>query len=224
MRQFLEKLPLPVEFLLVVLGAFGLLIIASLLQMFRPIAASAISDEGLQSVIRYELIVFAVLATFLYLRGWTVERIGIRITLRDTLIGLAFVLVAELIGMGALMLIEPISPRLATMIESAGSASGTLGILSVLTFVIVNPVFEETFVCGYVIAALRGHTQPWTAINLSVAIRLLYHLYQGPAAAIGIVPFGLILAYWYARSGRLWPAITAHAAANLLDLGRFVAW
>ena len=224
MRQFLQKLPLPAEFLLVVLGAFGLLITASLLQMFRPIAPAAISDEGLWSVIRYEVTVLAVLATFLHLRGWTVERIGIRITLRDTLIGLAFVLVAELIGMGALALIAPISPRLATMIENAGNASGALGIPSVLTFSIVNPIFEETFVCGYIIAALRGRSEPWTAINMSVAIRLLYHLYQGPAALIGIVPFGLILACWYARSGRLWPAITAHAAANLLDLGRFVSW
>jgi len=224
MRQFLQKLPLPVEFLLVVLGAFGLLILVSLLQMFRPIAPTAISDDGLNSVVRYEVIVLAVLATFLHLRGWTLERLGIRITLRDTLIGLALVLVAELIGMGALALIEPMSPPLAAMIENAGAASGTLGILSVLTFSIVNPIFEETFVCGYIVAALRGHSEPWTAINTSVAIRLLYHLYQGPAAAIGIVPFGLILAYWYARSGRLWPAITAHAAANLLDLGRFVAW
>jgi membrane protease YdiL (CAAX protease family) len=224
MRQFLQKLPLPVEFLLVVLGAFGLLILVSLLQMFRPTAPADVSDEGLRSLIRYEVAVLAVLLTFLHLRGWTVERIGIRITLRDTLIGLAFVLVAELIGLGALALIQPISPRLAGMIENAGNASGTLSIPSVIAFAIVNPVFEETFVCGYVIAALRGRSQPRTAINASVAIRLLYHLYQGPAAAIGIVPFGLILAYWYARSGRLWPAITAHAAANLLDLGRFVVW
>jgi membrane protease YdiL (CAAX protease family) len=224
MRQFLQKLPLPVEFLLVVIGAFGLLILVSLLQMLMPAAPTTVSDDGLASVVRYEMVVFAVLATFLHLRGWTIERLGIRITLRDTLIGLAFMLAAELIGMAALTLIQPISPRLATMIESAGSASGTLGLASVLTFSIVNPVFEETFVCGYIIAALRGRVEPWTAINTSVAIRLLYHLYQGPAAAIGIVPFGLILAYWYARSGRLWPAITAHVAANLLDLGRFVAW
>jgi membrane protease YdiL (CAAX protease family) len=162
--------------------------------------------------------------TFLHLRGWTIERIGIRITLRDTLIGLAFVVVAELIGMGALALIAPISPQLAGMIENAGSASGTLSTSTVLTFSIVNPIFEETFVCGYIIAALRGRSEPWTAINTSVAIRLLYHLYQGPAAAIGIVPFGLILAYWYARSGRLWPAIVAHAAANLVELGRIVVW
>jgi membrane protease YdiL (CAAX protease family) len=126
--------------------------------------------------------------------------------------------------MGALLLIQPISPQLAATIEAAETASGTIGFLTALTFSIVNPIFEETFVCGYIISALRERCEPWTAINISVAIRLLYHLYQGPAAAIGIVPFGLILAYWYARSGRLWPAITAHAAANLLDLGRFVVW
>ena len=224
MRQFLQRLPLPVEFVLVVLGAFGLLILASLQHMFQWNAQTAISDEGVRSVVRYELVVFIALAAFLHARGWTIERIGIRITLRDTLIGLVFVVVAELIGMGALAVIQPISPRLAGMIESADNASGTLSILTVLTFAIVNPIFEETFVCGYIIAALRGHSAPWTAINTSVAIRLLYHLYQGPAAAIGIVPFGLILAYWYARSGRLWPAIAAHAAANLIDLSRFVTW
>ena len=223
MRQFLQKLPLPAEFLLVVLGAFGLLILVSLLQMFRPVVPAAVSDEGLRSVIRYEAVVLAVLVTFLHLRGWTIERIGIHITLRDTLIGLAFVLVAEAIGMGALALIEPISPRLATMIESAGAASGTLGILSVATFSIVNPIFEETFVCGYVIAALRGRTEPWTAINVSVAIRLLYHLYQGPAAAIGIVPFGLVVGWWYARSGRLWPVIVAHGIGDFIALVGYIS-
>jgi uncharacterized protein len=224
MRQFLERLPLPVEFVLVVLGAFGLLILASLQHMSQWSAQTTISDEGVRTVVRYELVVFIALAAFLHMRGWTIERIGIRITLRDTLIGLSFVLAAELIGMGALLLMQPIAPQLASAIERAGVESGTLSLASALTFSIVNPMFEETFVCGYVIAALRGRTEPWTAINVSVAIRLLYHLYQGPAAAIGIVPFGLILAYWYARSGRLWPAITAHIAANLIDLSRFVVW
>jgi membrane protease YdiL (CAAX protease family) len=224
MRRFLQELPPPVEFVFVVLGAFGLLIVLSLLQMLQPAAPAAVSDDALRSLLGYELVVLAVLATFLRVRGWTVERLGIRITVRDTLIGLAFVLATELIGMGALLVIEPISPTLAATIEAAGSESGTLSFLSVLTFSIVNPIFEETFVCGYVISALRDRSAPWTAINVSVAIRLLYHLYQGPAAAIGIVPFGLILACWYARSGRLWPAITAHAVANLLDLSRFVAW
>jgi membrane protease YdiL (CAAX protease family) len=224
MRRFVQELPAPVEFLFVVVGAFGLPIALSLQQLIWPIAKTSVSDEGLKSLIGYELVVLLVLVSFLRLRGWTIERIGIRFTVRDTLLGLAFVLAAELIAMGALMLIKPISPQLAMSIEEAGTVSGTLSLTGVLTFSLLNPFFEETFVCGYVVSALRRDGDAWTAINASVAIRLLYHLYQGPAAAIGIVPFGLILACWYARSGRLWPAITAHAVANMLDLGRFVVW
>src|SRR5437588_685993 len=125
MRRFLQELPLPVEFIFVVLGAFGLSILVSLLQMVRPVAQAAVSDEGLHFLIGYELVVLAVLATFLRLRGWTIERFGIRITVRDTLIGLMFVFAAELIGMGALLLIQPISPKLAATIEAAGAASRT---------------------------------------------------------------------------------------------------
>ena len=223
MRRFLQELPAPVEFVFVVVAAFGLPIVVSLQHVFAPVVQATVSDDGLRSLVGYELMVLAVLATFLRLRGWTIERLGIRVTLRDTLIGLAFVLAAELIAIGTVLLIQPISPQLATSIEAASAGSGTLGLASVLTFSILNPIFEETFVCGYVISVLR-RDDGWTAINVSVAIRLLYHLYQGPAAAVGIVPFGLILACWYARSGRLWPAITAHAVANLLDLGRFVVW
>ena len=58
-------------------------------------------------------------------------------------------------------------------------------------------------------------------VHVSVAIRLLYHLYQG-AIAIGVVPFGLIFALWYRRTGRLWPVIVAHALTDFAALLHFV--
>jgi uncharacterized protein len=224
MRRFLQALPPTVEFVIVVSGAFGLLIIASLQQMIWPRPTGGLSDASLHSVIGYELVVLVVLLAFLRVRGWTLERIGIRITARDTFIGLGFVLAIELFSSGVLLALAPISPRLAASIADASAVTGTLGLTTVLIFSVVNPIFEELFVCGYVVSALRGDGDGWTAINVSVAIRLLYHLYQGPAAAIGIVPFGLILAFWYARTRRLWPALTAHAVANFVDLARFVVW
>jgi hypothetical protein len=92
MRRFLQALPPTVEFVVVVSGAFGLLIIVSLQQMIWPRPTAGLSDASLHSVIGYELIVLTVLLAFLRVRGWTLERIGIRITTRDTLIGLGFVL------------------------------------------------------------------------------------------------------------------------------------
>jgi membrane protease YdiL (CAAX protease family) len=58
---------------------------------------------------------------------------------------------------------------------------------------------------------------------ISAAIRLLYHLYQGPLAFFGIVPFGLVVAGWYARSGRLWPVIVAHAIGDFIALVGYVS-
>jgi membrane protease YdiL (CAAX protease family) len=52
---------------------------------------------------------------------------------------------------------------------------------------------------------------------MSVAIRVLYHLYQGPASA-GIIPIGFVFAYWYARTGRLWPAVIAHGLMDFFGL------
>jgi membrane protease YdiL (CAAX protease family) len=82
----------------------------------------------------------------------------------------------------------------------------------------INPLFEEVFVCGYVMTALRKEGHTWFALNASVAIRLLYHLYQGPLGVLSIIPMGLMSGYWYARTGRLWPVIVAHAAMDMLAM------
>jgi membrane protease YdiL (CAAX protease family) len=83
---------------------------------------------------------------------------------------------------------------------------------------LVNGTFEETFVCGYVITALKDRSTPWTAINISVGITLLYHLYQGPIGMMFVVLTSVSFGYWYAQTGRLWPPIVAHAVIDFLAL------
>ena len=62
----------------------------------------------------------------------------------------------------------------------------------------VNPIFEETLVCGYIVTALGSRRKSWMGIGVSAAIRLLYHLYQGPMGIIGMAPLALAFAWWYA--------------------------
>ena len=50
----------------------------------------------------------------------------------------------------------------------------------------------------------------WVAINVSVVVRLLYHLYQGPIGVLTIVPMGLLYGYLYSRTRQLWPLVVAH--------------
>jgi membrane protease YdiL (CAAX protease family) len=45
-----------------------------------------------------------------------------------------------------------------------------------------------------------------------------YHLYQGVLGALTIAPVGLLFAYWYVRSGRLWPLIVAHGLIDFIGL------
>ncbi len=125
---------------------------------------------------------------------------------------------------------------------------------TVIVASVINPFYEEIFVCGYVISVLSAHraraavalsrvtaegkvesvgieaAQPTPlavqaaslamAVNVSAVIRLSYHLYQGVAGVLAIVPLGLLFGFWFARTRQLWPLIVAHA---ILDFVAFAA-
>ena len=221
MRRYLQALSARTEFVVVIVGAFGVLIAASLVAAVRPAARGEMSDAYLASVLTYELTVMAVLLPFLRVRGWGLKRFGIRVSAIDTLAGFGLALANFLTFYLAYGLVASLWPQAALAMSMPGFLSKELSLSAVIAVSIVNPIFEELFVCGYVISALRER-DPWLGINVSVAIRLAYHLYQGALATISIVPSGLILGIWYARTGRLWPVIVAHALWDFLPLVHYV--
>ena len=89
---------------------------------------------------------------------------------------------------------------------------------TVVATALINPVFEEVFVCGYVVSSLRERLGVANAVNISAGIRVAYHLYQGPLGLLSITPFALIAAIWFARTRRLAPLIFAHALADFIGL------
>lgn len=217
MRRFLKELPTGAEFAIVIGIAFGYLILGSILLLLshRPVSAFH-TGATLIALTVYELAVLALLLPFLAVRGWTVKRLGVTPSLRDTAIGIGFFLITYVIWLTALMLIAIVSPSAAqpgTPIVQSG-----ISMASAMLIVLVNPFFEEVLVCGYVVAALKRDDNPWPAINTSVAIRLAYHLYQGPVGVINVIPMGLLAAWWFARTGRLWPVIVMHAIGDFLPL------
>jgi membrane protease YdiL (CAAX protease family) len=223
MRRWVQALPASVEFAVVVLGAFGYFIVVSLLAAVwhRPHAVP-VADAQLVELMVYELALTALLAGFLWLRGWSFARLGLRFGPVETLTGFALAGAAYLAYVAAFVLIARVWPQAAQAMRPETFGSSGISLASAVALAVVNPVFEELFVCGYVIAALEKPGDTWVGIHVSVAIRLLYHLYQGAVAAIGVVPFGLILALWYARTGRLWPVIVAHAVTDFAALLHYV--
>jgi membrane protease YdiL (CAAX protease family) len=226
MRKLIVGLPPRAEFAIVVLLAFGPFIASSFASLLMHPATRAPyhTNATLLGLLAYEAVLLVLLAAFLHARGWSAGKIGLQPTLKET-------------GIGALLFVADyalwIAIWFATVrlsVETARSMAATQVVTHALSpFIaaptaILNPLFEEIFVTGYVMTALKNDRSPWRAINASVLIRLLYHLYQGPLGVLATVPMGLIFAVWYARTGRLWPVIVAHALLDgtaLLSAMRF---
>lgn len=88
-----------------------------------------------------------------------------------------------------------------------------------LLVAIINPLYEETFVAAYNIQALH-HRGPELAIGISTAIRVSYHLCQGPSAIFPIGLFGVICGAVYWRWRTAWPLVVMHAIADAFAFAR----
>jgi membrane protease YdiL (CAAX protease family) len=219
MKEFLRALSARAEFVIVIVTAFGLSVLANVIYLFDPAAfagVSAITDESLKSLVVEELVLLALLGSFLKARGWTLERFGLSISARDTTIGLAMAILAIIVSYLLQIIAENVVPQILPERESL--IQGQLSLFTVVMVSVVNPVFEEVFVCGYLISALKEKRGTAFAINVSVGLRVAYHLYQGALSVLTIAPLGLMFAYWYVRSGRLWPVIVAHGVLDFVAL------
>ncbi|OAX54344.1 CPBP family intramembrane glutamic endopeptidase [Xanthomonas graminis] len=204
------------ELLAVVATAFGLPIYWSLSAVPAPAAEASFSAASLWGMVFYELLVLALLVPVLWCRGWTPHALGLQWQGRDIrpAIGLLVACIVACYPVQRLgtYMAEEVNPSMDAMV------AGKLSLAAVVAVSLINPIFEEMFVCAYVIRALQPNHSPAFAVNVSVAVRASYHLYQGPIGAISLVIAGLVLGWWFVRTGRLWPAIIAHGLMDLLAL------
>jgi uncharacterized protein len=218
LREVIRQLPPGVEFLVVIMWAFGMPIFTSILSLGQPQGAAVFSDAALIGTVVFELLVAAGLLWFLRVREWTLEKVGLRVDLRQTSWGVAllgaYYASTILLQLAAQLLPVDMNALIAQMPRTDGKISMEI----VFIVSVVNGIFEEVFVAGYAVTALQQARGMWTAINVSTAIRVMYHLYQGPSAFLTIVPMGLLFGYLYARTRQLWPLIVAHVLLDIVGL------
>jgi uncharacterized protein len=234
LHELIRRLPPGVEFLVVISWAFGLPIFSSILMLGTGAAAATrtggalvFDNAALLNIVTFELLQSVFLVWFLWVRGWTLEKVGLSVSWRGTWHGWLLLLGTYVVLMGLQLLADQFMPeQLRAAAQRYPTADLKVNMQLVFLASTVNGMFEEVFVAGYVITALRDARGIWTAINVSTVIRLLYHLYQGPLALITIVPVGLIFGYYYARTRQLWPLILAHVLVDIIGLsalGRMLA-
>lgn len=218
LRAVIRQLPPGVEFLVVIMWAFGLPIFSSILSLGQPQGAAVFTDAALIGTVVFELLVAAGLVWFLRVREWTLAKVGLRADLRGTLWGLALLLAYYALTVLFQLAAQALPIDSNSVIAQIPKTDGRLSMEIVFAVSVVNGVFEEVFVAGYAITALQQARGMWTAINVSTAVRVLYHLYQGPIAFLTIAPLGLLFGYVYARTRQLWPLIVAHVLLDIVGL------
>ena len=201
----------PAEFAIVIALAFGLSIVGSLAMALSYTGREIVFDDvGLWGTVGYEAIFGAIIWMILRSRGWVWSDFAVHPSKGSTLLG--GILAAGIVVFD--LVFEAVVGKVPVSLQA--------GLLSVLVVSIVNPLFEELLVLAYVVQAVRPRFGLTTAMNVSLALRLVYHLYQGPMAVIPIAFFGVVMTVVYVRMGRLWPAIVAHAILDFVALAGWV--
>ena len=178
---FLRRIPAWAEFAIAVGGAFGYFIVSSIvIASSKDLFVKTHHSSGsLFALVGIEVVITAILLPLLWVRGWTIARVGLRPSWMDLLYGIGLAVsayAAYAIVWIVFVTAAPDAARDAARISVvANGISPTAAIVTPL----INALFEELFVAGYIITALKGKHGEWTAINVSVGVRLAYHLYQG---------------------------------------------
>lgn len=94
--------------------------------------------------------------------------------------------------------------------------------LLVVYSVLIGPFAEEVFYRGMLFAALRRRLDLWPAMGISGFIFGLSHVQVTLEAtllvALIVIPFGMLLAWVYDRTGTLVAPLAAHATFNLVQV------
>ena len=163
MEQYIKSISLRAEFSIVVLAAFGGFVFGSVLSIIAPSTSVHISEAHLRFLLIYESILILALWEFLSLRGWKLQQVGMVPTVRETVIGVGLFVVAYLACAAIWLVSRRFVPGLAE--QASSLVAPNLSLPTTLMVSVLNPVFEEVLVCGYVIAALKKTRSVSTSSN-----------------------------------------------------------
>lgn len=180
-------------------------------------------DLGLNLAVAFQLVAWGALGVYLLWRsGFGPAQIGLgRVRWRpDVLGGLGLAALIGLPGLGLYVAARALG--LSAHVEPVELYDTWWRIPMLLFTAFANGWAEEVIVVAFLLTRLRQlRVNPVTALLASSLLRGAYHLYQGFSAGLGNVVMGLVFAYVWRRTGRLWPLIIAH---GIIDSVAYVGY
>ena len=180
-------------------------------------------DLGLNLAVTFQLVAWGALGLYLLWRsGFGPAQIGLgRVRLRpDVLGGLGLAALIGLPGLGLYVAARALG--LSAHVEPAELYDTWWRIPVLIVTAFANGWAEEVIVVAFLLTRLRQlRVNPVAALLASSLLRGAYHLYQGFSAGLGNIVMGLVFAYVWQRTGRLWPLIIAH---GIIDTVAYVGY
>lgn len=164
------------------------------------------------------VLALSLLAKVMSSRGSSYQDLGIVISWRYALGGLALAVLAYIVHSLAQGMLASILPKASEDLlvpKNVGDITGKFSVL-LLLLLVVNPFCEELIVRGFLMTEVFSLTESKTAaIAISVLFQTSYHLYQGllPALLTGLV--FLLFSLFYSKTGNLTTVIVAHLIMDL---------
>ncbi len=158
--------------------------------------------------------------------GRTFRSLGIRVSARTFFVGLGFFgcTVAHYVSWYIAQLGHYLcfgnyaTPRNVYAFIGAGE------LIAIVPFVLLNPIFEEMIVRGFLMTEITELSGSGVlAVLVSATVQASYHTYQGWIATTGLFINFLILSAYYARTRNLFPVIVAHAVMDCSALWYLLA-
>jgi membrane protease YdiL (CAAX protease family) len=201
----------PLEALAIALICFGYFILGSIGALSSGFAGQSFSDSGFSSLIALELILASVAMAVLHARRYPLQTLWPRASWRGlgtaALLYLFIVMCSTVIGAA---LHGPEAQPVDRMLSEA-----RISLSTILPLALINGPYEEVFLLAFFQRGLRRFGAS-NAIGFTVLLRMLYHMYQGPVGAAQVAAYGMVVGIYYWRTGRLFPVIAVHVAADII--------
>lgn len=204
----------PFEAIGIVVICFGAFMLSSLQVVVAKgngtASTTGFSNAGFDAMLVFELILAATAVAVLWSRRYPVQTLWPQASWRGALTALGLYLAVVLLCRVGWILVPPQAGYpLADIMENT-SVSWS----SVIPVAIVNGTYEEVFLMGYLMRGLRRFGGS-TAIGITVLVRMLYHIYQGPGGVLAVTLCGIVFGVYYQRRGQLFPVVLAHVIADM---------
>jgi membrane protease YdiL (CAAX protease family) len=192
---------------------FGWFILGSIQAVAAGFPSHPFTDGAFYGIIASEVMLAAAAFGYLHVRGHDLAHFIPTPTVAGSVAGVGLFVAGSLAAWALTSMVGNNSS--ATQPIEHMVADATISFAPLVGLSLVNGLYEETFLVGYLQRALDASGASF-AVGVSLLVRVLYHLYQGPVGAVSVLGFGAVLSLYYLRTKRLWPLVFAHILADLL--------